>query len=146
MTTPKKVSQAIDTASPQRNFTIATEDRVRAIAAGAPAFAKRLRAIEDLEEGIVRVIVDRCRDAPSGASADDLAAHARSRAPLRALERLNDLVGRHNRYYPIEANLPMRPPSGELVDRTGERWRPMALRTLDELVARALARLGAPRG
>ncbi|HEY1696205.1 MAG TPA: hypothetical protein VGG39_28760 [Polyangiaceae bacterium] len=141
MTTRKNVSQAIDTASPQRNFTLATEERVRAIAAGAPAFTKRLRAIEDLEEGIVRVIVERCREAAPGTSRERLTAHARASAPLRALERLNDLVGRHNRYYPIEANLPMRPPTGELMDRTGERWRPMPLRSLEELVARALARL-----
>jgi hypothetical protein len=127
MTSPKKTAETL---SPQRNFTLTTEDRVRAIAAGPPAFIRRLRAIEDLEEGIVRVLVECCEEA-----------RMRAEAPVRALERLNDLVGRHNRYYPVEANLAMHPRTGALIDRTGQPWQPMTLRTLDELVARAMARL-----
>jgi hypothetical protein len=92
-------AKRIETASPQRNFTLTTEDRVRAVAAGPPAFMRRLRSIEDLEEGIVRVLVERCEDAC--ARELDVEAHVREGAPLRALERLNDLVSRHNRYYPI---------------------------------------------
>jgi hypothetical protein len=56
---------------------------------------------------------------------------------VHALARLDDLIARHNRWYPIEANLPMHPRTGELVDRTGAPWRPMPPRTLDELLARA---------
>jgi hypothetical protein len=141
MSSPKK-NAPIETLSPQRNFTLATEDRVRAVAGGPPAFVRRLRSIEDLEEGIVRVLVDQCRRALSaGMPNENLAAHARASAPMRAFERLNDLVSRHNRYYPVEANLPMMPRTGELVDRTGEPWRPMPQRSLEELVSRALTRL-----
>jgi hypothetical protein len=71
-------------------------------------------------------------------------AHARAAAPRHALLRLDDLIARHNRWYPIEANLPMQPRTGELIDRTGEPWRPMRAPTLEELLARALSR--APSG
>jgi hypothetical protein len=151
MTSPKK---PVETLAPQRNFTLTTEDRVRAVAAGPPAFIRRLRAMEDLEEGIVRVLVERCEEAlalqreltpesraePAGTLAA-LAAHAREGAPVHALERLNDLVDRHNRYYPVEANLAMHPRSGALIDRTGQPWEPMAPRTLEELITRAIVRV-----
>lgn len=143
MSSTKKVAPP-ETLSPQRNFTLATEDRVRAVAAGPPAFVRRLRAIEDLEEGIVRVLVEQCRKArDAGVAPENLAALAREAAPMRALERLNDLVSRHNRYYSVEANLPMVPRTGELVDRTGDPWRPMVPRSLDELFLRAVARIDA---
>jgi hypothetical protein len=112
---------------------------VRAVASGPPAYIRRKRAIEDLEEGIVRVLVERCAEAIEQGRRD-VAAHARESAPLRALERLNDLIARHNRYYPIEANLPVHPRTGELIERSGEPWRPMKARTLDELLALAMSR------
>ena len=46
-----------------RNFSLTSEERVRAIAAGPPAHMRRLRAIEDLEEGIVRVLAQRYAEA-----------------------------------------------------------------------------------
>jgi hypothetical protein len=136
-------SRAAETLTPQRNFTLTTEDRVRAAASGPPAYIRRLRSIEDLEEGIVRVLVERCQEGLDQAL--DPEAHARSVAPLRALERLNDLVARHNRWYPIEANLPLHPPTGQLIDRTGQPWRPLSARSLDELLARALERVAGKR-
>lgn len=109
------------TATPERNFTLATEERVRAVVAGPPAFVRRLRVIEDLEAAIVRLLV-------SGQ-------HERQASWL--LERLNDLVSRHNRYYPVEANLAIDTRSGELLDRDGKRWKPMPARSLEELRRRA---------
>jgi hypothetical protein len=126
-----------ETAAPQRNFSLGTDERVRALVGGPPAFARRLRLIEDLEEGIVRAIAELCAKVGAGV---DLEAHARAAAPVKAIERLNDLVRRHNRYYPVEANLAMHPRTGEIVDRTGRPWRPMPPRTIDELVARAVGR------
>lgn len=131
----RRVAETLD---PVRNFGLTIEERVRAVASGPPAYVRRLRSIEDLEEGIVRVLVELIQEAR--ASGADPATHARAEAPMRAFERLNDLIARNNRWYPIEANLPMRPRTGDLVDRNGEIWRPMSLRSLDELLARALAR------
>jgi hypothetical protein len=122
-----------------RNFSLPTEERVRAIAAGPPAHLRRLHAIEDLEEEIVRILVHRLREA--GERKIDPETYARSRAPLAKLERLADLIERHNRWYPIEANLPMHPRTGELVDRTGLPWRPMHHRDLAYLLAQALAQV-----
>jgi hypothetical protein len=132
----------METGAPPRNFTLTIEERVRAIANGPPAYARRRRAIEDLQEGIVRVLVERCTEA--AAEGVDPEARARACTPSRALERLNDLVVRHNRWYPIEANLPIHPRTGELLDRNREPWRPLRAITLDELVAQALARLRSP--
>jgi hypothetical protein len=133
-----------ETAVPARNFTLTTEDRVRAAAAGPPAYMRRLRTIEDLEEGIVRVLVELCEESRAGGAPPEAQAeHARAAAPKHALRRLDDLIARHNRWYPIEANLPMQPRSGELIDRTGEPWRPMRAPSLDELLARAMSRVAA---
>jgi hypothetical protein len=105
------------TGAPQRNFDLPVEVRVRAVVSGPPAFARRLRAIEDIEEAIT-----------SGLVKDPKAAHAK-------LERL---VAAHNRYYPIEANLPASLRTGELLDRDGAPWRPRPCPSVEELIARAL--------
>jgi len=94
-----------ETAAPARNFTVTLEDRVRA-AAGPPAYVRRLREIEDIEARLVREVLD-------GADPERL-----------DLRRINDLIDRHNRYYPCEANLPMDPRSGRLLERVGRPWTP----------------------
>ena len=92
-----------DTAAPPRNFTLSLEDRLRAYAQGVPSYIRRRRRIEDLEERLIRRLS--AADAPASAEiVDDLA-------------QLNDLIGRHNRYYPIEANLPIDVRSGRLLER-----------------------------
>jgi hypothetical protein len=125
-------------AVPARNFSLPTEERLRAIAAGPPAHLRRLRAIEDLEDSIVRALAQRYEEARVAQVEPD--AYARARAPMRALERLADLIDRHNRFYPIEANLPMHPRTGELMDRTGSPWRPLPHRDLAYLLALARTR------
>ena len=49
---------------------------------------------------------------------------------------LNELIAKHNRYYPIEANLPMELRTGRLIER-GVPWRPMPAVTAADLLARA---------
>jgi len=115
----------------QRNFSVSTAERVRALLGGPPAYALRRRRIEDLEVEIVRAI--RAHEAKTEARFDPSAAPA---ALERAVSSLRALIEAHNRYYPIEANLPIDVATGELVD-IGKRWSPMSLPTLEELVARA---------
>jgi hypothetical protein len=117
-------------AAPQRNFELPLEERLRAIVSGPPAFARRLRAIEDLEEAIVQGLAKLAR---KGEAAP---------VPAAAYRRLTELVGAHNRFYPIESNLPMCLRTGELLDRDGTPWRPRRCPSTEELIARARRRLG----
>jgi hypothetical protein len=113
-----------------------TEDRARALIAGLPAYVRRLRAIEDLEEKIVAELVREGEVAMRGGL--DAEAGMRASFPTRWLDKLNDLIERHNRYYPVEANLPMRLCTGEWVDRGGAPWKARAPMMNDELIARAV--------
>jgi len=116
-----------DTASPPRNFTLTTAERVGAAIAGLPAYVRRLRAIEDLQARLVRRLDDAWGDADE------------QRAFVADLARLNDLIDRHNRYYAAERNLPSDPRTGAVLDR-GRPWRPLARVTVDDLRAAASGR------
>ncbi len=106
-----------------------TAERVRALTIGAPAWSLRRRSIETLEEGIGAELFALRSKGKSTALAD-LPTPTR-----RRLERLNRLIVDHNRYYPIEANLPIDPATGQLVDR-GQIWTPLPSHTVDSLLAR----------
>jgi hypothetical protein len=103
---------------------------------------RRQRAIEDIEEKIVSSLVDVCLEA--WAAGEEERAYVTRRAPAQvgqAIQRLADLIHKHNRYFPIEANLGLSPRTGELVGKDGEPWRPLVIPSLDDLISRALARL-----
>jgi hypothetical protein len=117
-----------------RNFSLNREERLRALVGGPPAFARRRRRIEDLEASIVRAIAD--VEAETGAPFDPSSA---SPGLVRALAMLRRLVEVHNRYYPVEASLPIDIATGELLE-LGKRWKPMPLPTLEGLCARSRRR------
>jgi hypothetical protein len=119
--------------SPARNFTITLQDRVRA-AGGPPAYMRRKRTIEDLEESLLRGIRKLAAKLETRERAALLAA---AETHLDATE-INRLIAIHNRFYPIEANLPMHPRTGALIER-GRPWKPLAPITLAELVDRFFA-------
>ncbi len=108
---------SLQTASPQRNFTLTTAERIQAIVAGLPAWARRRRRIEDLPALI-------------------LAAHqdGRPREVKKCFAELLELIDAHNRYYPMEANLPFDPTTSRVMDG-GEPWRPMPRPTLESILA-----------
>jgi hypothetical protein len=116
-----------------RNFTLTPEERMRALVAGPPAFAVRLRRIEDLEAAIVRSLVE--HEAKTGAPLDAAALPFTVR---REIDRLIRLVDDHNRYYPIEARLPTDVRTGQLMD-WGEPWVPRPPPSADALIAAARA-------
>lgn len=99
---------AFNSADPLRNFSISTEERIRAITIGVPAWAARKRKIEDDEVRLVKELVDlydalvRKRRTPT-----EIELALVSAATAFDLDKLNKLVVQHNKYYPIEANLPM---------------------------------------
>lgn len=107
------------TASPQRNFTLTTAERVQAIVTGAPAWARRRKRIEDL----FALILDAHRA-------------GRAREAKKHLAEAAKLVADHNAYYPIEANLPMDPETSRVMDG-GEPWKPMPRPTIEAIVAAA---------
>jgi len=127
MADPK--AQLIDTVAPPRNFTLSIEERLRAYAQGAPGYIRRKRRIEDLEERLIRQLAAALVPSKAAASAEVVA----------DLALLNDLIAKHNRYYPIEANLPIDVQTRRLVERGGTPWRPLPAVTLADVLARAAA-------
>ena len=100
---------------PSANFGISLADKVRA-RSGLPEHLYRLGLIE---RTVTRMIGE-LRQAPD----------PRQFAAALDLSRLNQLIEKHNRYYPIEANLPIDTRTG------GSRgFRPMAAITPDWLLA-----------
>ncbi len=93
-----------------------TAERVQAIVAGPPAWARRRKRIEDL-------------------SAQVLEAHREGRDEdvNKGLVELTRLVEQHNAYYPIEANLPLDFETSRLMDG-GVPWKPMPAPTLESLL------------
>jgi hypothetical protein len=113
------------------------EQRLRA-AAGPPAYMRRRRRIEDMEAAFLRELREVYGEALAqlhdAAAASQLLAHH-----ARALDiaTLNDLIDRHNRYYPMEANLRIDVRTRVVMDGD-EPWRPMPFVTVEQLIARAV--------
>jgi len=124
----EKAEASLETIAPPRNFTLSIEDRLRAYAQGAPGYIRRRRRIEDLEARLLDKLAAAAVPAQVAASVEVTA----------ELAQLNDLIDRHNRYYPIEAQLPIDVRTGRLLER-GAPWRPLAAVTMAELLARARA-------
>jgi len=120
-----------DTVVPPRNFTLSIEDRLRAYAQVPPGYMRRRRRIEDLEAKLVAKL--------AAAPALTLLETAEHPDFVADVATLNDLIARHNRYYPIEANLPIDVQTRRLVERGGTPWRPLPAVTVADLLARAAA-------
>ncbi len=110
-------------------FRTTVDEQVRAYTQGVPSYIRRRRRIEDLEARLVELLW----------SSDEPNETASSAAFGDELAVLNDLISRHNRYYPIEANLPIEVRTGRLLDR-GRPWQPLPAVTTAVLLARALTR------
>jgi hypothetical protein len=104
---------------------VTSEDRVRGILRGLPAYVRRRRRIEDLEAELT-LALERL-DRGEAVDLDEL--RARIDARLALLHRLVDL---HNRYYPVEANLPTDVRTGRFLE-AGKPWAPMVAATLASL-------------
>jgi hypothetical protein len=133
-------------ADPPRNFLLSTEERIRALTIGVPACIARKRHIEDLEDGFVRalVAVHDALAAKGVSGAEEIAAAMLARARTFDRKKLDRLVDAHNRYYPIEANLPIDHATGEYLI-AGRRWVPEAPSTPERFVERAQAVIAARR-
>jgi hypothetical protein len=124
-----------ETLAPQRNFFISTADRVRA-AAGPHAYMRRKRHIEDLSATLHSVVAAAIARAGGDVEAakrvlNEGEAHAPT---FKVLRELNRLIADHNRYYPIEANLPLDPVTRLELDH-GRPYKPLAAVTLRDVFA-----------
>ena len=112
-----------------RNFR-AEPDNYLASLGGPLPYMQRLRQIELETEQHERLLADAWRELAAECAGDATAFAKRWR---RTAERwnfvaVNDLIERHNRWYPAEARLPMDPRSGDFVPVAG---RPYRRRPLD---------------
>jgi hypothetical protein len=135
---------AFNSADPPRNFTLAVGERIRAMTIGAPAYATRKKHLEDLEERHVRTLVvfHDALVAKHGAQHELIARALRDKAAAIDVKRMNVLVEAHNRYYPIEANLPTDLRTGHYLVY-GRRWVPEEPWTTERLLERARAVIAA---
>lgn len=133
----KNAPTGFNSADPPRNFTLSVNDRIRAIAVGAPAYARRKKSIEDREDRYVAVLVD-LHDTLVASRESFVTSAMLDRAATFDLKRLNALIATHNRYYAIEANLPIDPRTGGYLVY-GRPWLPTEPWTAERLVAQALA-------
>ncbi len=131
---------ALNSADPSRNFTLTVDERIRALTIGVPAWAARKRKIEDDQERLVGDLIE-LHDALAGKkhAADEIERVLLTAAAAIDLAKLNELVGSHNRYYPIEANLPMDRRGNYLV--YGRVWKPEEPYSAVRLVALTRARI-----
>ena len=115
-------------------FKTSLESRLRA-AVGIPAYMRRKRRIEDLQDEVRRILDQTYQQALVDNGGDEVAARESmmQRAQSMDLQLLNDLIERHNKYYPIEANLPTDVQTGRLMVG-GRPWEPMALITWTDFV------------
>jgi hypothetical protein len=123
-TKPMIPSEVIGTALPPRNFTISIEQRMTALVAGVPAYMARKRRIEDLEEKLIEALSELSPGQPLPRNFE------------RELRKVNVLIADHNRYYPLESNLPIDVKTGQLLDVDGEPWKPLPETTVASLAER----------
>ena len=129
-----------DSIDPPRNFTITTEDRVRALTIGAPAYALRKKGLEDKEGALIAALL-LIHDKEVARGRDPTAA-VRTHASTVNFEKLNVIVAKHNRWYPIEANLPIDPATGGFL-LGGRPWEREPEWTVERLICAFEAALAA---
>lgn len=118
-------------------FRVSLEQRVRA-AGGLPAHLHRRRRIEDLEAALARAAAEVLEDTEYawGAGTPEAQEEFDKRVRELDLRPVNDLIHRHNEYFPIEANLPIDVATGCLMVG-GAKWEPLAELTHEVLMLRA---------
>jgi hypothetical protein len=107
-----------------RNFR-SSPDAYLTSAGGPLPYMLRLHEIERQTEAHESALAER-REALAGECARDGGAFARRWRELAeswAFDEVNDLIGRHNRWYPTESRLPMDPRTGDFVLVNGRDYR-----------------------
>ena len=106
-----------------RNFAPSV-DRVVASLGGPLPYMQRLREIEVLTASHEGALAVRWRETAAETHGDpeDFAQRWRRIAERWSFDAVNDLIDRHNRFYPAESRLPMDPRTRDFVLVNGERY------------------------
>lgn len=98
---------------PQANFTISLENKVKSMF-GPPRYATRARRIENITQKLMEDLSIEYASMIGGFgdNPEMFAQQWRELIGSLELDELNDLIGKHNAYYPVEANLQIDPGSG----------------------------------
>ncbi|MBI4329494.1 MAG: hypothetical protein HY685_06485 [Chloroflexi bacterium] len=106
-------------------FSFSVEEAVKGAVQGPPRYIRPLKQIEDLTDQALerlrlrwRQLAQELKERPEAFAEAWLAAARRER-----FSRINRLIDQHNRYYPIEADLPMDPRTGGYRLRCGGTWK-----------------------
>ncbi len=99
-----------------RNFSHAA-DRYAVSLAGPPAHSRRLREIEDETAAHVEALRAAWEELAERHAGEPhvLARRWRDLAGRWRFDAVNELIDKHNAYYPVEARLPMDPRTGDFV-------------------------------
>jgi hypothetical protein len=111
---------------------ISTADRVKALAVGgAPAWSRRLKRIHEMTIGATVQLQEEWQAQAKAARGDRarFAAGWQRHAEQFDFSQVNELIARHNRYFPAEANLPMDVRTLDYVAFGGGDYRRQALDT-----------------
>ena len=136
----KEAPSAFESSDPPRNFTLDVGARVRALTIGAPAFAMRKKRIEDMGDAHVDALLDLHEKLTEKGHGPEAIRRALADAATAIdLKRMNELVATHNRYYPIEANLPMNVRGHYMI--YGRPWHPEPPWTPERIVELALTEI-----
>ncbi len=106
-----------------RNFRPGADSYLASLGGPLP-YMTRLREIDAATAGHVIALGEAWR-ALAAESGDDAAFSRRWRATLRrwSFHEVNDLIDRHNRWYPVESRLPMDPKTGDYALVNGRDYR-----------------------
>ncbi|MCC7368465.1 MAG: hypothetical protein IT306_08585 [Chloroflexi bacterium] len=105
---------------------ISLDDRVRALAVGgAPAWSRRLKRIHELTDAADEQLALSWRTAARKARGNARRFAAEWQRVVDGIDfsQINELIDHHNRYFPIEANLPMDVKTRDYVKFGGEDYR-----------------------
>ena len=107
-----------------RNFRQAVDGYVVSLG-GVPAYMRRLAEIELETAAHEAELEERWRQTAleSGNDVDAFARRWRALAGGWSFSAVNELIDRHNRYYPTESRLPMDPRTGDFVPVAGRPYR-----------------------
>jgi hypothetical protein len=110
-----------------RNFT--PDPAGYLVSSGGPLpYMQRLKAIEELTQAHLDRLEAAWRALAEECGGEEFARRWRERLARWSFHEVNDLIARHNRWYPAESRLPMDPRTGDFVRLDG---RPYRRRPLD---------------